>query len=241
METEKIEIFSRLDELRTAIFGTVHKILPETFLMKTEKFQHRFGNTYAVRHTNGKEIILVDAVRPENKMALQGFLEKGYKISAVLLTHGDLLAQAYGSMAQIKEDLGGAPIFIHPLDMHGQEKDLKDITAKHDVLKHFDISIFHFPGHTGGSAIIHSGLNGGMLFTGDSAIGSRYELDDYSFVRPIIEEHTKDFGLAESWKNFDSDFEHVLPLHGKPQFDLEEDDRHTILRKLAQDEPTTSL
>lgn len=241
MDTEKIEIYSRLDELRTAVFGTVHKILPETFLMKTKKFQHRFGNTYAVRHTNRKEIILIDAVRPENKEALQGFLSKGYTISAILLTHGDLLAQAYASMEQIKKDVGGAPIFIHPLDMHSQSKSLKDITAKHQVFKHFDLDVFHFPGHSGGSVVIRSGINGGMIFTGDSAIGSPYEQDDYSFVRPVIQEHTKDFALAEAWKGFAADFEHFLPQHGKPQFDLDEDERHTILRKLARDEPTLSL
>lgn len=235
MDTEKIDIFSRLDELRTAVFGTVHKILPETFLMKTGKSKDRFGNTYAIRHTNRTEIVLIDAVLPENKKALQGFLKKGYKISAVLLTSGEVLEKSYAPIEQIKKDLKGAPVFIHPLDMQGQEKELKDITSKPQVFKHFDISIYPFPGGTGGSVLIRSGLNGGMLFTGDSAIGSPYEDDSYSFERPSLNDETEDFGLAESWKNFEDDFEHFLPRHGKPQFELEEETRDDILRSLGKD------
>ncbi|WGK64504.1 MBL fold metallo-hydrolase [Croceiramulus getboli] len=238
---DRIDIFSTLDELRTAVYGDPVKILPETFLMKVKKFKHRFGNTYALRHLNRKDLILIDAIRPENKPAIDQFLDQGYQVRGILLTHGDLIKQAYADLHHISEELGNAPIFMHPLDA-GEYGDLiTDITEPNFVLEDFGIESYHYPGHTPGSVILYSERNEGMLFAGDSAVGSPYDQDDYYFERPPIENDETDFGLAQNWKRFVKPFKHFLPLHGKPQFGLSEPQQKDIILNLTKDQKTESL
>ena len=55
----KVDVFSRLDALRTAVYGDSVKILDDTFLMKFPKHEHRFGNAYAIRHQNRKDLVLI--------------------------------------------------------------------------------------------------------------------------------------------------------------------------------------
>jgi glyoxylase-like metal-dependent hydrolase (beta-lactamase superfamily II) len=234
---DKIEVFSRLDELRTAEFGTSVKILPDTFLLKFDKHRHRFGNGYAIRHRNGKDLVLIDTVRKEHKVELSRFRENGYNIKAILLTHSDLIGQAFASLSEIAK-ICDTQIYIHPLD--SQSTGALDITGYHDIFKEFDLSIFHTPGHTSGSVVIYCGINR-ALFVGDSAVGSPYDTDSYYFERPVIESDQKDLALTESWRSMSIEFEHILPLHGKPQFDLSDLDRSGILRNLTKSEATKNL
>jgi glyoxylase-like metal-dependent hydrolase (beta-lactamase superfamily II) len=235
---DKLEVFSRLDELRTAVYGEPVLILPDTFLLKFPKHEHRFGNAYMIRHRNQKDIVLIDAVREEHKSAIESYKESGYEIKAILLTHRDLSGQSYKPIHEIAEDLN-TNYFIHSLDSGSDDKAL-DITGYNDVFKEFDLSVFHTPGHTPGSVTIFCGINK-ALFTGDSAVGSPYENDDYYFDRPIIKSEQDDLALRESWMSMSVEFEHVLPLHGKPQFDLNEQQRKDILRNLIKTESTKSL
>ena len=238
---DRIDIFTVLDDLRTAEYGVPTKILPNTFLVKFPKHIHRFGNGYILKHINRKDVLLIDVTREETKPAVAKLLEQGYTISGILLTHKGSATQAYAELDILSKDAGGAPIFIHPLDNGTQAAATKDITAKHKVFDDFTMTIFDFPGHTAGSVVIYTEINNGMLFTGDSAVGSNYENDDYYFERPIIDNHTIDYGLAESWKAFDKYFEQILPLHGKPQFELSEGQQKDILLRLSKDEPTKKL
>jgi glyoxylase-like metal-dependent hydrolase (beta-lactamase superfamily II) len=234
---DKIEVFSRLDELRTAVFGKAVKILPDTFLLKFDKHTHRFGNGYVLRQKNRKDIVLIDAVRKEHKEEIARLRESGYDIKAILLTHSDLLDQAYASVAELKEELN-TNIYIHPFDRHGH--DAENIMVTNDVFDAFGLKVFHTPGHTKGSVVIYCDFNK-ALFTGDSAIGSKYEDDDYYFERPPLESHQKDLGLQESWRTITEEFEHVLPLHGKPQFEIDDEQRTQIMRNLTKEQPTKSL
>lgn len=233
----KENIFSRLDELRTATFGSSVKILPDTFLLKFDKYQFRFGNGYIIRHRNNRELVVIDAVRKEHKEELARLVESGYNIRAILLTHSDLIDQAYAPLKSIMSELD-TQIYIHSLDM--QSTDCRDITSYDDVFKEFDLSIFHTPGHTGGSVVIYCGIHK-TLFAGDSAVGAPYESDDYYFDRPIITSDSKDFALSESWRSIVVEFQHLLPLHGKPQFDINDVQRDDILRRLTREEATKSL
>ncbi|WP_194852527.1 MBL fold metallo-hydrolase [Nonlabens antarcticus] len=234
---DKIDIFSRLDELRTAVYGKPVKILPDTFLMKFEKNENREGNGYVMRHKNRQDIIIIDGIREEHRDELTRLKESGYNVKAVLLTNVDMLDKTYADLETIKEDLG-ADIYIHDLDNKGGA--FKNITSNPEVFQDFGLKIIHTPGHTNGSVIIYCDFNK-ALFTGDSAVGSPYKEDDYYFDRPIIENDQKDLGLRESWRTITEEFEHILPLHGKPQFDLTDDERTTILRNLIKDESTKKL
>jgi glyoxylase-like metal-dependent hydrolase (beta-lactamase superfamily II) len=233
----KLDLYTRLDLLRTAVYGKSVKILEDTFLLKSPKDAHRFGNAYAIRHQNRKDLILIDAVREEHKMELSRLRESGYNIKAILLTHAGLIDQAYTELSEIAREFE-TQIFIHPLD--SKQTQTIDITGFHDVYIDFDLSIFHMPGHTSGSVVIYSGVSG-ALFTGDSAVGSPYEMDDYKFSRPVITNKDNDLALRESWRSISVDFIHMLPLHGKPEFDLSAEQRNEIMNQLITLTPTKTL
>ncbi len=235
---DKIDVFSRLDELRTAVYGEPVLILPDSFLLKFDKHQHRYGNGYVIRHRNRRDLVLIDAVRPEHQSTLERYKKDGYKIKAILITHRDIVKQAYKPLHEIAEEFD-SNYFIHSLDSDDNDHAL-NITGYHDVFKDFDLSVFHTPGHTSGSVIIYCGINK-ALYTGDSAVGSPYESDKYYFERPPIESDQNDLALRESWMSISVDFEHILPLHGKPQFDLSEQERIQIMRNLVKEESTKSL
>ncbi|WP_124980380.1 MBL fold metallo-hydrolase [Nonlabens xiamenensis] len=234
---DNVDIFTRLDELRTAVFGQSVKILPDTFLLKFEKLENRFGNAYAIRHRNRKDLVLIDTVRKEHEQELVRFRESGYDIKAILLTHSDLIGQSFDTLSNIANRFE-TQVYIHPLD--SQSTGALDITGYHDVYKEFDLSIFHTPGHTSGSIVIYCGINK-ALFVGDSAVGAPYDNNAYYFERPIIENPQNDLALTESWRSMSIEFEHFLPLHGKPQFDITELERMSILRNLTKTEPTKTL
>ncbi|GAA0871689.1 hypothetical protein GCM10009117_08350 [Gangjinia marincola] len=240
MSEEKLKVFSRLDQLRTAVYGHPEKILSDTFLMKIPKHVYRFGNTYAIRHLDYQKILLIDAVRPENKEALQHFKDSGYEIAGIVLTHGDLLDQAYTSLDEIANEWD-TTIYMHLMDAKNQSGAVEDVMTEPDALKAFGLKVYHMPGHTSGSIMLYTGINEGMLFTGDSAVGSPYESDEYYFERPPITNEQTDYGLIEAWRSFNEPVRHMLPLHGKPQFDMTDQQQADMIRNLIKDEPTKSL
>ncbi|UZO82470.1 hypothetical protein NBT05_08340 [Aquimarina sp. ERC-38] len=230
-----------ISEIKEANYGDRVLILPDTFLLKVAKFQFRIGNSYIIRHVNRKEILLIDVVHESSKNTIDQFISDGYDIQGLLLTHGDLIDQAYTNMTQLSKDLNNAPIYIHPLDSKKSSANLKDITQSNPVFDEFLITVYHTPGHTEGSVLIHSSINNGMLFTGDSAVGGPYHKEEFYFERPPIEKMISDQELAGSWQVFDLPFTHLLPLHGKPEFNLSEERQNDILINLSKNETTESL
>lgn len=229
-----------LEKFLTTEPGTIFQILDNVYGIKADRHQYRYGNMYVIVHKEEKKLLLIDAVREESIRPMKNWIANGYSISAVFLTHKDLLGQAYASIHQISEDLGDAPIFIHPADTPENSADLFDITCAVDITTDFDVQVFHSPGHTSGSIIIYSELNDGILFTGDSAVGSPYEDEQYYFERPP-NETSEDNKLIHFWQNFHLPFKHILPLHGKPQFQLNDLQRDYILSNLRKPEKTESL
>lgn len=228
----------KIEKLRNLEFGNPKNILPNVYLIKVDKHQFRYGNMYIIKHPTRKSLLLIDAVRPESKNALNDFMATGYSIDSVLLTHSDLIGQAYGSLDEISTNLGGTSIYIHPNDIKSRWEDARDIMSAASQFSDYKIEVHHFPGHTPGSSIIYSGLNGGMVFSGDSAVGSNYEKEEYYFDRPP---NKADDGLRECWSNFEKDFQHFLPLHGKPEFTISRKRRERILQNLSKEEPTKNL
>lgn len=241
MMTTNVSYSQILSEIKKAENGERVLILPDTFLLKVAKFQYRVGNSYILRHINRKEVLLIDVVHETSKNTVDDLISDGYDIQGLLLTHSDLIDQAYTNMAQLSKDLNSAPIFAHPLDSKKSSADIKDIMKKNDVFEKFSINIYHTPGHTGGSVLIYSDINGGMLFTGDSAVGSPYDVEKSYFERPPIADESTDMGLAGSWRFFRQPFKHILPLHGKPEFDLSEGRQKDVLLNLSKDLKTESL
>ncbi len=227
-----------IETLRNLNFGFLLKILPNVHLIKVDKHQYRYGNMYIIKHPNRKSLVLIDAVRPESKIAMERFIKDDYTVDAVLLTHSDLIDQAYGDLEEISTNLGNPTFYIHPKDVKSGWEDAQDIMTVPSAFSDYELNVFHFPGHTPGSSVVYSGLNNGMVFSGDSAIGSNYEKEAYYFDRPP---NNADEALRESWQQFNKEFSHFLPLHGKPEFTLSRKRQDEILQHLRKQEPTKSL
>ena len=214
--------------------GKFLKLIPDTFIIKGSEEENGFNQGYALRHLNRKDILLIDVVEKETLKAVKLLLEEGYSIKGILLSNSSVFKNSYADLKTLSEDAGGAPIFAHPRNSIKDEYKTKDITAKQEVLKHFGITIYDLPGNGGGSVLIYSDNNDGMLFTGEDAIGSTYSSEDNDFTRPVMDSKNSEFGLAESWGSFDEEFAYLFPLHGKPGFNLEEGQQTDILNKLSR-------
>ncbi len=214
--------------------GKFLKLIPDTFIIKGSEQENGFNQGYAIRHINRKDILLIDVVEKETRAAVKHLVEDGYSIKGIILSNSSVYKNAYANLKTLSEDAGGAPIYAHPRNSIKDDYKLKDVTAKQDIVKHFDLKIYDLPGNGGGSILIYSDINDGMLFTGEDAIGSSYNIDENTFTRPTMESKNSEFGLAESWGAFEEDFSYLFPLHGKPAFNLEDGQQTDILNKLSR-------
>lgn len=214
--------------------GKFLKLIPDTFIIKGSEQENGFYQGYAIRHINRKDILLIDVVEKESRAAVKKLVEDGYTIKGIILSNSSVYKNAYADLKTLSEDAGGAPIFAHPRNSIKDEYKLKDITGKQDIVKHFGLKIHDLPGNGGGSILIYSDINDGMLFTGEDAIGSSYSNDENTFSRPTMDSKNSEFGLAESWGAFEDTFSYLFPLHGKPAFNLEDGQQTDILNKLSR-------
>ncbi len=215
--------------------GKFLKLIPDTFIIKGDAGKDGFNQGYAIRHLNQKDIILIDVIEKATKGAVKKWVEDGYNIKAILISNTSVLKNAYADLKTISEDTGGAPIYAHPMTTLKEDFKIKDITAKkNELFKSFGLTIFNLPGNGGGSVIIHSNINEGMLFTGEDALGSPYDSELNKFSRPQMKSKNDEYGLAQSWSEFEQPFRYLFPLRGKPGFNIEEDDQSAILNKLSR-------
>ncbi|MGB5981702.1 MAG: MBL fold metallo-hydrolase [Nonlabens sp.] len=236
-QKEEVKVSDRLDALRAADYGKSVRILNDTYLLKSTCDNLRFGNAYVIKGKNSKNLVLIDAVKREHRDELLRFRESGHNILAIILTSSDLVGQAYTELSDIARELN-TQIYIHPMD--SAMTHTVDITGYHNFLQEFDLTVFHMPGYTNGSIVIHSGATQ-ALFTGNSAVGSPYERNDYFLNRPILDDQEDDMVLQESWKSICVDFEHILPSRGKPQFDIDFKRKEIIIQQLTKLEQTKTL
>jgi len=215
--------------------GKFLKLLPDTFIIKGEAGKDGFNQGYAIRHQNQQDIILIDVIEKATKEAVKKWVADGYNIKAILISNTSVIKNAYADLKTISKDAGGAPIYAHPMTTVKEDFKIKDITAnKNELFKSFGLTIFNLPGNGGGSVIIYSDINEGMLFTGEDALGSPYDSELNEFTRPQINSKNDEYGLAQSWSEFEQPFSYLFPLRGKPGYNLEEEDQSAILNKLSR-------
>lgn len=215
--------------------GKFLKLIPDTFIIKGDVREEGFNQGYAIRHLNQKDIVLIDVVEKATKEAVKKWVKDGYNIKAILISNTSVYKNAYDNLKTISEDAGGAPIYVHPMITLKEDFKIKDITAKkNEIFKSFGLTIYNLPGNGGGSVLIHSDINGGMLFTGEDALGSPYDSALNEFTRPKMKSKNDEFGLAESWGAYEQPFSYLFPLRGKPVYNLEEEDQSDILNKLSR-------
>ena len=214
--------------------GKFLKLIPDTFLIKGGERESGVHQGYAIRHINRKDIILIDVVEEATKEAVKKLVTDGYTIKGILISNKLVYKTAYADAKTLSEDAGGAPIFLHPRITPKDGDTFKDITGRHDIIKSFGLTITDLPGDGGGSVLIYSDINDGMLFTGADAEGSPYDSDLNDFTRPTLDSKNDEYGLAESWGSYIMPFTYLFPLRGKPGFNIEEGRRTDILDKLSR-------
>jgi glyoxylase-like metal-dependent hydrolase (beta-lactamase superfamily II) len=205
---------SYLDDIRKARPGQAVRVRPDLTLFRVPKQRFRNGQTYALDHHDG--VILIDAVHAISREAVEQTVN-GRPVHALLLTHSDLLGQALGKPAELREWLGGAPVLINSYDTLGYD-DLLPIESNTPLLEDLQIAYHHVPGHTPGStAYLH--LPTGYLFTGDIIVGNNYEKAEQHFTHAPISD--ADWPLNQAgWDGIpEAGVKAVLPLHGQISLD----------------------
>lgn len=209
--------------------GKFLKTVSDTFIIKTE------GGTqgYAIRHLNMHDMLLIDTTGKGAGEGIKHLVEEGYKIKAILITNKEALRNTYAPLKTISEDAGGAPIFSHPMNNSDSSFEVKDITARNKIFDHFAVTLDDFPADSGENTVIYCGLNEGMVFAGNTAVGASYDEEGDAIRRPDLKSENKNFSLAESWRTYIREFRYFFPYRGKPKFNLEEGEQTDLIQKLG--------
>ena len=236
---EKREVYSSqsAEYIKNSEPGKFHKLISDTFIIKMEN-----GNQgYAIRHLNGKDMILIDTTEKGAQKAVKHLKEDGYQINAIILTHKGAIANAYDSLKTISEDAGGAPIFTHPMNVNDSTFSVKDISVKNKIFDHFSLIVHDFPSKSGEATVLYTDINEGMLFAGCSATGSDYDSEEKGFKRPDLGSENKNYSLSESWGGIIHEFMYFFPHKGKPAFNLTEGEQKDLILALSDSKKPNSV
>ncbi|KAK9804865.1 hypothetical protein WJX72_009023 [[Myrmecia] bisecta] len=92
-------------------------------------------------------------------------------------------------------------------------------TVKGMILTHnFNLEVSHFPGHTEGHVMIYLKDHGGVVITGDCAVGSTLPQEEKgieSITRPPPKFNFNDELLRTNWANFDTPIQGFAAYHGQ--------------------------
>ncbi len=209
--------------------GVHAKMIPDTFIIKMEDGTQG----YAIRHLNRQDLLLIDTTKKGADKAIKHLVEEGYHIKGILVTHKEALQKTYAPLKTISEDAGGAKIYSHPVNNVDSSFDVKNITGKNDLYEHFSIEVSDFPAASGETAVIYSGINGGMIFAGNSVVATPYDQEGDELKRPNTGSENKDLALAESWRTYIREFQYLFPYRGKPKFNLSDGQQKDIISQLG--------
>jgi glyoxylase-like metal-dependent hydrolase (beta-lactamase superfamily II) len=169
----------------------------------------------------GQGALLIDTVSTMHLPVLRGLLRAGKQLVGLLLTHFNVVPR--GDTLQKLEQEFGLPIFLHPLDA-AQPQAMAAQVRYHDPTggERFDalgVEVTLFPGHSPGSVVVYWRAHGGVLFTGDAAVGPRRSerlLGSSVLVRPPPSLSWDDSALRRRWEEEEArPLATVLPLHGE--------------------------
>ena len=200
-----------------------------------------YTNSYAVL-SDGKAVF-VDAPFEELLPFIRQ-IAKDYTPAALLLTHRHI---AHAEMLKVFEQEFGVPIFLHPIDAHHPQAaqarqagiTFQDPT-KSDLFAPFDLEVQPFPGHTEESILAYWNRHGGVLLTGDAAMGPTVAQADEGMERLIRAPgafNVDDAGVRRLWETFDKPVAGVAPFHGTVYVDRK-DDIGKLMEPLTRPEPT---
>ncbi|MGA8485107.1 MAG: MBL fold metallo-hydrolase [Nitrososphaeraceae archaeon] len=221
------------------------RLRPDIFLIEYSdagaEEVHLSTNTYAL--LNAGRMLLLDTNVSSLVPFLRQLSDDGYSPAALVLSHRHVvgLGDAIGDLSSEFK----IPVLLHPIDARHQQALDSGIQFEnpvgHPILDEFGFEALLFPGQTAGSIILHTTKHGGVLLTGDSAMGTtsnQSKAGSERLVRPPIETSVDDTGLREQWLAFDRLVATVLPFHGTGYIDRQANDIASIMRPLVRPEPT---
>lgn len=197
-------------------------------------------NAYAILSAERGEAVLIDANVEYLFPFVQRLHDDGYTPVALLRTHQhpDITG---GSAIKALQREYGLTAFLHPNDVLASQSDigLEDPTDS-DLLAAFDLDVELFAGHTRGSMVVYGDCHGGVLFTGNAAMGAIIDETQRGverLIRPPVEMNVDDGGLRQRWVAFDRPITGIAPHHGTVYLDRG-DDVETLLEPLRRRKPT---
>lgn len=202
---------------------------------------HISTNTYAL--LNAGRMLLIDT----NVSSLLPFVwqlsDTGYSPAALVISHWHVVGLG-DAIDNISTEFK-IPVLLHPIDARHQQALDSGIQFEnpvgHPILGEFGFEAQLFPGQTAGSIVLYTTKHGGILLTGDSAMGTtagQAKAGLKRMVRPPIETSVDDAELREQWLAFHRPIATVLPFHGTGYFDRRATDIDSIMRPLVGPEPT---
>jgi glyoxylase-like metal-dependent hydrolase (beta-lactamase superfamily II) len=202
---------------------------------------HLSTNTYAL--LNVGRMLLVDTNVSSLLPFVRQLSDDGFSPAALVITHRHVVGLG-DALRDLKTEFK-IPLLLHPIDAKHKQALAAGIPfenpVSHPVLREFGVEALLFPGQTAGSIMLYSTNNGGLLLTGDSAMGTTADQAKAGLerlIRPPIETSINDAELRRQWLAFDRPVATVLPFHGTGYVDRPAADLASIMRPLVRSEPT---
>ncbi|WP_299414767.1 MBL fold metallo-hydrolase [uncultured Sulfitobacter sp.] len=176
-------------------------------------------NSYAISGSTGT--LLFDAVFSWNLDAIEAMISTAHPPLALVLSHRHLVSSG-DAFHEIKEHYE-LPVLLHPDDhtcpsMSRLPMAVGDPTGGKglEILQGVGAQLIHIPGHTAGSIMLYLPQKGGILLTGDAAVGPGPIQPDQTprLERPIGADTDPCF--IPIWKEVVGSLPiaAILPLHG---------------------------
>lgn len=214
--------------------GKFFEILPNIFMVKGAVNNRGFNQGYAVGNNTRKELVLIDVVEEASREGVEAILNNGYNIKAVLITGKEVLQDAYADLETISEEAGGAEIYLHPDIKPKDDFTTRALTNNDSLLSSFNVEITELPANKNGEVLIFCGMNGGMIFPGNSAKGSIYKDDSFIFSREKKEKQSEEFEISKFWQGYNKEFTYFFPRIGKPAIEIDNRTRSNIFNWLSR-------
>lgn len=200
-------------------------------------------NTYVLLRAG--RMLLMDTSVSSLLPFVRKLCDEGFSPAALVIPHRHVIGLGDAVGAMVSEfDI---PVLLHPIDAKHPQALAANVPFEnpigHPVLDEFGFEALLFPGHTAGHIVIYSNKHGGLLFTGDAAMGTTADQSEAGLerlIRPPIETNVDDEKLREQWLVFDRPVVTVLPYHGTGYLDRSAG-LAAIMRPLNRPEPTYGL
>jgi len=200
-------------------------------------------NTYAVlRH--GRAILLDTNFSPLLPFVRE-LAARGFTPAALVISHRHVAGTGDAVRTLAKEFK--VPVLMHPQDVGHPQAMVTQVPYEnpidHPLLAEFGLEAIHFPGHTSGHIALYSADTGGLLLTGDAAMGTtagQAAAGIERLIRPPAGLSTDDAELRKRWLSFNRPVATVLPYHGTGYVDRAADIAR-IMAPLTREQPTTGF